>query len=159
MATAIIYYSQHHGNTKKLLDAIFGDEPVLRVKICAYYDMDVRGDVDSMRRYRFQPNCNDYMPNPHLNHYNCLGNHRRYINDRLTDGDVVGAIEQCIASAKSLNIGEGATMEYFLHDLFQTSRKIIELPDHTSVNPSEALKWLKDQESKQKEESESGETD
>ena len=27
MATAIIYYSQHHGNTKKLLDAIYVADP------------------------------------------------------------------------------------------------------------------------------------
>ena len=27
MATAIIYYSQHHGNTKKLLDAICAADP------------------------------------------------------------------------------------------------------------------------------------
>lgn len=129
-------------NRKKLLDAIFSSEPTLRVKMCAYYVIDTRGSVDTRSGYRFPANCNEMMPNPHLQYHNCLGNHRRYIVDRLRAGDTIGAIEQCVASAKSLNVGEGATMTYFLRDLFGTNKKIIELPDGTSVSPVEALAWL-----------------
>ena len=30
MSTAIIYYSEHHGNTKKLLDAIKAADPAVK---------------------------------------------------------------------------------------------------------------------------------
>lgn len=132
---------------KRLLDAIFSDDPVLRIKMCAFYQIDIRGHVSSYSGYSFPANCRDMLPNPHLHYHNCLGNHMRYITERLGAGDIVGAIEQCVSSAKSINIGEGPTIRYFLKDLFSTHAKIIELPDGTSVEPLEALKWLEKQES------------
>ena len=48
MKTAIVYYSQHHGNTKKLLDAI-----------TAKYDVELINVVDSERA--------------DLSEYNCIG--------------------------------------------------------------------------------------
>ena len=34
MKTAIVYYSKHHGNTKKLLDAIAGADPAVVLNVC-----------------------------------------------------------------------------------------------------------------------------
>ena len=41
MSTAIVYYSRHHGNTKKLLDAIGNDDPSL-----VLIDVTERPDAD-----------------------------------------------------------------------------------------------------------------
>ncbi len=41
MNTAIIYYSQHHGNTKKLLDAIAAAEDVTLIDVTANPDADL----------------------------------------------------------------------------------------------------------------------
>ena len=41
MNTAIIYYSQHHGNTKKLLDAIAAAEDVALIDVTADPDADL----------------------------------------------------------------------------------------------------------------------
>ena len=41
MKTAIIYYSQHHGNTKKLLDAIAAAEDVTLIDVTAAPDADL----------------------------------------------------------------------------------------------------------------------
>ena len=127
---------------KKLMDAIFSDDPELRIKCCAYYDLDIRGQSNSTSHYGFPPNCHDRLPNPHLQYHNCLGNHRRYINDRLVNGDLIGAIDQCISSAKSVNIGEDVTMHYFLRDLFASDEKILENSDGVAFTPAEALQWL-----------------
>ena len=35
MKTAIVYYSQHHGNTKKLIDAIAAEEEVTLIDVTA----------------------------------------------------------------------------------------------------------------------------
>ena len=37
MKTAIVYYSQHHGNTKKLLDAIAEKHDVTHTRILPYF--------------------------------------------------------------------------------------------------------------------------
>ena len=137
---------QDKGVRKKFFDALFGDDPKLRIKMCAYYQIDLRGSVTSYRGYTYPQNCRDYVPNPHLQYHNCLGNYSRYINDCLGRGDVVGAIEQCIASAKSINFAESMTYTRMFEYIFAANNKIIELPDKSSVSPEEALDWLLNQE-------------
>lgn len=128
---------------KLLLDAIFSEEPLLKVKVCAYYRLDTQGYVDSCEAYSYPTECSGWIPNPHLQYYNCLGDHRRYIQESISSGDMVRAVEQCVASAKSINIGESPTVTRFLADFLRSTNKIIELPDGTSVTPDEAFDWLK----------------
>lgn len=130
---------------KLFLDAIFSDDPKLKVKVCAYYSLDARGVADTMSGYDYPDECSDRIPNPHLHYHHCLGNHKRYIEDCIRNGDMIRAVEQCVSSAKSLNIGEGVTACRFIGDLMSARNNIFELPDGTSVNGVQALKWLKEQ--------------
>ena len=140
-------------NRRMLMDALFSDDPKLRIKTCAYYELTVGGNVQTRRMYSYPADCKDCVPNPHINHHACLGNHQRYIYDCLQNGDIVGAIEQCVSSAKSVNLLEGLTVTRFLSDIFSSNvGNVIELPDHTSVTPEEALTWLKEQDKSKKEE-------
>ena len=41
MKTAIVYYSKHHGNTKKLLDAIAGENEVTLIDVTDQSDADL----------------------------------------------------------------------------------------------------------------------
>lgn len=128
---------------KRFLDAIFSDEPLLRVKICAYYNVGLEGWVSTERGFYFPTKYDDHIPNPHLQQHACLGNQKPLIEEALRGGDMVGAIEQCICSARSINIGEGVTVKYLLQQLFSAeANKFIELPDGSSCTPSEALSWL-----------------
>lgn len=43
MKTAIVYYSKHHGNTKKLLDAIVAAADVDLIDVTADKDADLSG--------------------------------------------------------------------------------------------------------------------
>lgn len=130
---------------KLFLGAIFSEDPKLKVKICAFYRLDARGTSTSCSGYMYPDDCRDRMPNPHLQYHNCLGNHQRYINNHILRGDMVSAVEQCVASAKSLNIGEGVTARKFFSELMRSRNKVIELPDGTEVNAVDALAWLKAQ--------------
>ena len=49
MKTAIVYYSQHHGNTKKLLDAIAAQEDVTLISVLE----DANADLSSFDRIGF----------------------------------------------------------------------------------------------------------
>lgn len=132
---------------KKLLDAIFSDDPIFRIKTCAYYILDIHGCADSSSYFDYSSYNNGYIPNPHIKRFSCLGNHKPLIEECLRDGDNVGAIEQCISSAKSINIGESVTFCYLLQDLFtDNGKKWLEASDGECYTPSEALKFLEDME-------------
>ncbi len=132
---------------KKFMDAIFSDEPLLKIKVCGYYRIDLSGYVETIAGYTYPVEYSDMMPNMHLQRHHCLGNQKPLIEAALRNGDYIGAIEQCVCSAQSINVGESATFPSVLKALFASgAKKIIELPDGTSVSPTEALRWLEAQE-------------
>lgn len=137
---------------KKMLEAIFSDEPTLKVKICSNYSLDLRGSCSCNVMFCYGDEFSDYIPNPHIHYFACLGNYAVYIDRALQKGDTIGAIEQCVASAKSLNLAEAPTVRKFLSDVFNSHHKIIRLPDGRDVTPEEALDYLN---SLEKEEGES----
>lgn len=128
---------------KMLLDAIFGPEAEIQIRTCGFFDLDIRGHVNTSSNYDFPREFNDCLPNPHLHYYSCLGNQERHIRAALERGDIPGAITQCGASTASVNLGEAPTMERFMGELFSTGKKFLELPNGDIVSPSEALKWIK----------------
>jgi len=141
-------------NRKLLLNAIFSDTPVLKVKMCAVYILDLRGEISTIRHYAYPHNeFVNCIPNPHLDTHACFGNYKRYIQEAIRKGDNIHAIEQCICSAGSINIGESATFPKFLAKIFSRyCKSVIELPDGTEVTPVEALNWLKNKENSNQEE-------
>lgn len=130
---------------RKFMDALFIDQK-FKILMCGVYHLDIRGRLDTSTGYSFPINCADYMPNYHLDHHACLGDYRRVVTDYLGRGDTIGAINACIASAKSININEsGATFNPFMKNVFTSSKKCILMPDGSHITPADALKWLKEQ--------------
>lgn len=133
---------------KKLLNAIFIDQTI-RVRFCAAYSFDMNGSVRPNGHHEFGPEFNGYKPNPHIQEYNCMGSYTESINRALQKRDYITALEQCIASAKSLNFHDSVVMETFVSQFVRnggSSYKAIELPDGTVVSPKEAIHWLEAQE-------------
>ena len=131
-------------NRKLLLDNIFSEDPLLRIKVCAYFAIDTYGSVNSCRGYIFPSECNDYIPNPHLHRHNCIGNNQALIQEQLRNGDTIGAIACCQASAMNVNVVElQATFRPFCENLLSSDRKIITNKDGVDMTPVEALAWLK----------------
>ena len=135
---------------EKLIKAIFIDQ-TLKIKVCAAYQFDLNGSVAARQNFNFDHNFHDCMPNPHIDGYHCLGNYQRTINELLAKRDYITAIEQCIASAKSLNFGDSPVMNLFFKAIYKLgsnyNNKCIELPDGSVVDPKGAIAWLEEQES------------
>lgn len=129
---------------KKLIKALFGDDKILKLKLCGYYNIDLGGEVTSQSSYNYPYSYKNYIPNPHLQAHNCLGDYRPHMRAALTSGDIVTAVEQCIASAGSVNLDETVSSEHLIWDLFgaYSDRKVIELPDGTECTPEEAYKYI-----------------
>lgn len=136
-----------HDDMKLLMEAIFIDE-TLKMRFCAAYQFELGGNVQALSNYNYPAECREYMPNPHIDRYRCMGNYGKIINERLRDHDYIGAIEQCIASCKSLNFGDSPVMSDFMNRMYGLGGygavKCIELPDGKIVTPKDAIKYLKE---------------
>lgn len=143
---------------KKLMYAIFIDQ-IVRMKFCSAYTFQLAGEVRGLSSYHYGYEFNDCTPNTHIDRYSCLGNYQRVINECLSRHDYIGAIEQCIASCKSLNFADSTVMAEFMARLYGVSDynvniRCIELPDGSVVDPKEAISWIKSQEQKAQEHNE-----
>lgn len=140
---------------KKLMYAIFIDQ-TLRMKMCCAYKFELNGNVKGLREHSYGYEFRECTPNTHIDRYACMGNYERTINQLLVKHDYIGAIEQCIASCKSLNFADSAVMEEFMRRIYGISDydvniRCIELPDGKVVTPKEAIEWLNAQESQTQE--------
>lgn len=132
---------------KLLLDSILSSKRCLKVKICAYFDIDYFGtEVNSQKNYPFNDELKDYIPNPHLNRSNCLSQNRKAILDQLAMGDAVGAIECAIACAQRINIHESISFSPFVRELLSSSKKCLVAEDGTEFTAKEAVAYLKGKE-------------
>lgn len=133
---------------KKLMTKIFLDQTI-RVNVCAAYAITLGERVSAISNYEY--NYTDCIPNPHIDMYSCLGDYARVINELLVENDCVGAIEQCIASCKSINFGDSVVMNSFMSQLYNyrraQQRKYIVLPNGMVVTPKDAIEWIKEEES------------
>lgn len=135
-----------HDDMKLLFEAIFIDESI-KMRFCAAYQFQLAGNVSALRNYRYPSECSTYTPNPHIDRFGCMGDNGKIINERLRDHDYVGAIEQCIASCKSLNFCDSPVMSEFMNRIYGIggyTMKCIELPDGKIVTPKEAINYLKE---------------
>lgn len=135
---------------KKLMTAIFIDQ-TLKLKACATYRFNISGNVETVGGFTYGSDFNDAVPNPHIQRFNCLGNYSRHINNLLKDRNYIGAIEQCVASCKSLNLGDAPVMHEFMacihgRSSYSANNRCIELPNGLVVTPEDAIKWLGEQE-------------
>lgn len=133
---------------RRLMSEIFlEDNPRLRVRFCAAYQFNLNGSVQALTHYDFGYEFAGFMPNTHINEYHCMGGYGQTINELLRRRDYIGAIEQCVASCKSLNWGDYTVMCKFMQILLSNGNapKCIELPSGEVVNAKDAIKWLEEQ--------------
>lgn len=140
-----------HDELKRLLEEIFVENN-FKIRICATYDFNLAGmyvRAVSHPTYGFE--FNDCTPNPHIDRYSCLGSYEGSINKFLQNCDYIGAIEQCVASCRSLNFGDGAVMKEFfqrwygISDYPEVNMRCIELPNGEVATPEEAIEYMRKQ--------------
>ena len=138
-------------NRKLLLDNIFSEDPLLSIKICGNYQI----DLNSCRLYTSEtydyvqadPIYKGYLPNPHLKRFGCLGGYKDKVMNALLEGNYISAIELCIASAASVNLDETVqTFRPFIGWLLSSQEKVLVSKDGIEMTPEEALIWLSERE-------------
>lgn len=129
-----------------LMDSIFSDDPKFRIRMCAYYEVSMSADVSVHSHWDFPAEyMKKYIPNPHLQIHACLGGYREPIRKRIREGNLMGALDQCIASAQSVNLLERTqTFDPFMKQVFNSNNKILVDNEGNEYTPLEALKKLKE---------------
>ena len=144
--SSFVYTNARNGisgdDMELLMTALFIDN-TLKLRICGAYYIDLRGGCDGIGGHEYGADYEGYMPNPHIDRYSCLGNHRQVINECLGAHNYIGAIEQCVSSVKSINFNDAPVMREFMVKMYGSDKKFIELPDGTVASPKDAIQWLK----------------
>ena len=70
------------------------------------------------------------------------------VNDLMQRHDYIMALEQCIASTRSLNFADSTVLGHFVNISINGSSSVrcLELPNGSVVKSDDAIKWLKEQE-------------
>lgn len=119
----------------------------VNIRFCAAYQFTFGERVAAIRHYTYGSEFRDCTPNPHIDKYACMGNYERTINTLVRDNDYIMALEQSIASCKSLNFGDYPVMQEFMSRLYglndNANVRCVELPNGSVVTPKEAIEYLK----------------
>lgn len=118
-------------------------EQDVKLKFCAAYRVS-HNECAGIRNYcSDNPKVSGFFPNPHINRYECLGDYESAIMDLITEGDISGAVQQCLASCSSLNLSDGAVMNKFM-DYLESKKelKCFELPDGTAMSYDGLVKYF-----------------
>ena len=138
-------------NRIRLLDHIFNESPDFAIKIAGNYRLDFGSEyMGTTRGFNYanaDPMYNNYLPNPHIELFGCLGDYSERVHKALKNRNYIGAVEMCIASAGSVNLDETEqTFRPFIGWLMSSEKKILIAKDGTEMTPEEALIWIVDKE-------------
>lgn len=139
---------------RMLLEEIFLKQR-LTLRFCAAYNL-TSVQMEGISNYDFGPEFDDYLPNPHIQRYECTGDYRRAARDCLNRGDYVMAMEICMSSAKTLSPGDTTVLREFLTQLCTHTGKFVELPDGRNVSVRDAVAWLHEEKEAQNATAEGG---
>ena len=129
---------------QKALEKIFINQEI-RIRMCAGYTITSGGNFAGIRHHDFRGDEATRAPNTHVNNHRCLGGNEDVILEYMDRFDFIGAIEQSIGSAGSINFHETVTSHPFLEDCFGHNvdeRPVFELPDGTLMKFSEVINYV-----------------
>jgi len=132
---------------KLLMDAIFSNDPQFAIRMCAFYEIDMStASVGVISGYDYgDARTKKYIPNPHLQRHACLGSYREPIRENLRRNNIIGAIQQCAASAGSVNLQEtDMTFKPFMASVFKSNNKILVDNEGNEYTVKEAIQKLKE---------------
>lgn len=125
-------------NKKKLIMRLWGPEAMFRLKTLGLFEITGRG-VCALSHRQNPDGYEEFIQNPHLYNFGCLGDNEPYAIEAVKNGDVQGALEILTAAVCSMNIVESPTVIALLNQLFTEDRKCIEY-NGKLLTPKEALK-------------------
>lgn len=133
---------------KKFLEMVFKEEKY-QINTCARFLMKEDGIVAGSQRCSFEnASANNYMPNPHIFEYGCLGSYNNIIAQIARESkDYILIIEQCVASTGSLDFKDGAVLPHFMKYVLSTykNKTVMTDKDGNLITPAQVLKNIEEE--------------
>lgn len=114
----------------------------IKIRACARIFLRIPNGVDREKSKHYpypEDEYATYTPNPHLDYYGCFGGNREEIAKFAREGDIIGAIEQCVNAMSSLALDDTSVSGRFINDLCTKQPQCFELPDGRVVGLREAI--------------------
>ena len=128
---------------QRLYRAIF-DDRIYRLRVCAAYIADMSNSIVPISDYSFPLESQTYLPNPHIQHFGCIGGYASRFVELMHNHDYVGAIDQTVVSARNLNFHDSMVMTELAYIMASTSITCIEDTDGNLMTPIDAIKKLEE---------------
>lgn len=138
-------YHRTNGIDKNELSKVFRAAWVdhkIKFRVIGRVTLGIRNGMDAVGHADFDPiDTMNRMRAPHCDMYSCPGDYRAHINEALSHGDFVMAMEECIGLVASLNLDDGSPVDSFV-DTLTNGCVCIELPDGRIVDVNGAIIYL-----------------
>lgn len=147
-----------------LFKAVFVDQQIA-FRFTAQYELRIRDmRISGISHAEYSDAAQDFFPNIHIERHRCLGGYEQAMCQAMEAHNYIGAIEQCVVSAASLNFFDSTVMQGVLEELYGTNiekKRCFVLPDGTAATIKEAIKFVKggskDEKKREKKEGEENE--
>ena len=128
---------------KRFYHAIFSDR-AYKLRICAAYRADMSSRIYAIKQYIYPPECQTYIPNPHIHTHGCIGSFSPRFTEYLKNRDYAGAVDLAAVSARNLNFHDSGVISKFIKTLSGTPIKCIEDKDGNLMTPRQLIKNLEE---------------
>jgi hypothetical protein len=128
---------------QKLYNAIFAENKY-KLRLCAAFTADMKNGLRAFQYYNFPLETKDYLPNPHIQNYGCVGSYAVRFQEYVNQKDYIGAIDQATVSGRNLNFYDSTVMSTFAKNLSGATVRCIEKSDGSLMTPIEAIRELEE---------------
>lgn len=132
-----------HELVERFFKALLVDDEI-KMRMCAAYTLDIRSGFNAIEAFNYGADGENRMPNPHIDHYGCLGGYEYRASELMEKNDYISVLEMSVASAANLKATDDAVVRHFIKDIFDgRGGKCFELPDGTLMNITEVMDYFK----------------
>lgn len=111
----------YYGFSQDVLKVFLNHEYELIARCCISFDL-----IDfSITTYENLGNSHDCIRHPHIDRYNCFGNHEDTLEEPAENNDYLGALEQITQGVLNLNFTDSCVIEEMLYNLENNSHHMI----------------------------------
>lgn len=134
-------------DTKLLFEKIFIEKKI-KINTIAAYQMELYGEGRGLATSSVELSRKEltmYMPNPHIQEFQCLGSYKQSFAEMLGRGEMTCAIIEAVKSAQNFNFADGTVAENLFSEkyIFNDKYTAFEMPDGQLVNARKAIEILK----------------
>lgn len=143
MNDAISGLNEDFDDAWALLDAIFVEER-FKLKMVSMWTFSAGAYVRPVGHAAFGDRFKDYLPNPHINEYQCMGSWKPTVDSAADRFDYCYAVDVTAVENGNVYFNDPTVMDFFIRDLFMSDHKIL-TDGENDYTVAEAMEKMKEE--------------